>query len=152
MKATYLWLARLIALGVVLQAAFIAYGMFEILNDADNGQLFTGDRDEYTIGMNLHGIFGMVIIPLLALVLLIVAFFAKVPRGVRMAAAVFGLVVLQFVLAAVSLPVPAIGLLHGLNAFAIAGVAGFAGRFAGQAGSPGGPDAVAPDAQAPAAA
>jgi hypothetical protein len=150
MKATYLWLARLIALGVVLQAAFIAYGTFEIFNDADDGRLFTGD--EYNTGQILHSIFGTGIIPLMALVMLILAFFIKVPRGVPMAAAVFGLVVLQFVLALVSFPVPVIGLLHGLNAFAIAGVAGFAGRPAGQAGGPGGPDAAAPEAQAPAAA
>ncbi len=43
MRTTYQWLARLIALGVILQAAFIAFGTFEIFNAADDGRAFTAD-------------------------------------------------------------------------------------------------------------
>src|SRR5439155_2907316 len=78
MKATYLWLTRLIAVGVVLQAAFVAYGTFEILNGASHGKAFTGDS-EYNTGQLLHSIFGVMIIPALALILLIVSFFARIP-------------------------------------------------------------------------
>jgi hypothetical protein len=132
MKATYQWLARLIALGVVLQAAFVAYGMFGVLNAADDGKAFTGDTAD-NLGQSLHSTVGLMIIPLLALLLLVVSFFAKVPGGVRLAAIVVGLVVLQIVLAVVSLPVPALGLLHGVNAFALAAVAGVAGGRPGRA-------------------
>jgi hypothetical protein len=135
MRVTYVWLSRLIALGVVLQAAFIAWGTFDLFNAAEDGQAFTEDSD-YNAGQALHGIFGLAIIPLLALLLLIVSFFVRTPGAVPFALAVFGLVVLQFLLALVSFGAPVIGVLHGLNAFAMAGVAGFAGRRAERAGSP----------------
>jgi hypothetical protein len=143
MKLAYQWLARLIALGVLLQMAFIAFGTFEVFNTVEDGRAFTGEREDYNAGQMLHAVFGEMVIPLLALLLLIVSFFAKVPRGVPFALAVLGLVVLQFLLALVSFEAPVIGLLHGLNAFAIAGVAGFAGARGGrrsgsetQAGAP----------------
>lgn len=132
MKATYTWLARLIAIGVVLQAAFIAFGTFEIFNAANDGKVFTEDTD-YNTGQALHSVIGLMVIPLFAVVLLILSFFAKIPGGARVAGIVVALVALQIVLGLVSFPVPAIGLLHGINAFAIAGVAGYAGRLAGEA-------------------
>lgn len=135
MKVTYQWLARLIALGVLLQMAFIAFGTFEVFNAADDGRAFTGERDDYNTGQMLHAVFGETVIPLLALLLVIVSFFAKVPRGVPLALAVLGLVVLQFLLALVSFEAPVVGLLHGLNAFAIAGVAGFVGGRPGRTGT-----------------
>lgn len=131
MRTTYVWLARLIAVGVVLQAAFVAFGTFEVFNAASDGKAFTEDTD-YNAGQALHGMFGLVVIPLLALILLIVAFLARIPGGVRLAGLVVGLVVLQIVLGLVSFGVPVVGILHGLNAFALAGAAGYAGRGAGQ--------------------
>jgi hypothetical protein len=142
MKATYVWLTRLIALGVVLQAAFVTWGTFDVFNTVDDGQAFTEDTD-YNAGQALHSVFGLMIIPLLAIVLLIVSFFLKTPGVVRFALIVFGLVVLQIVLAMLSFPAPVLGLLHGINAFALAGVAGFAGRQAGKAPAPGAPPAAA---------
>ena len=127
MRATYVWLSRLIALGVVLQAAFIAFGTFDILNAADDGRAYTGD---FNTGQVLHSVFGLMVIPLLAIIMLIVSFFARIPGGVKYAGIVFGLVVLQFLLALVAFPVPVLGVLHGLNAFALAAVAGLAGRKA----------------------
>lgn len=132
MKATYMWLARLIAIGVVLQAAFIAWGMFEIRNAADDGKAFTADT-AVNAGRALHSAFGSGVIPLLVLLLLIVSFFARVPGGVRSALIILGLVVLQIGLAFSSYPLPVLGVLHGVNAFVLAGVAGFAGRQAAQA-------------------
>lgn len=131
MKATYMWLTRLIALAVVLQAAFIAWGTFDIFNAVDDGKAFTGETEDYNAGQALHNTFGIMVIPVLVLLLLIVSFFARVPRGVVLALVVLGLVVLQIVLAFLSFPAPVVGLLHGINAFIIAGVAGFAGRGAG---------------------
>jgi hypothetical protein len=141
MKQTYIWLSRLIAIGVVLQAMFIAFGAFDIVKAIDNGDAFTSDYRN--TGQNLHGIFGTIIIPLLALIFLIISFFAKIPGGAKWAGITFGLVVLQFVLAAISFGAPFIGLLHGLNAFAMAAVAGIAGRRA-QTATPIGPEAVNP--------
>lgn len=128
MKQTYVWLARLIAIGVVLQAAFIAWGTFDIIKTVDDGKVY--DPEEYNAGQVMHSVFGSMVIPLLVLVLLIVSFFAKVPRGVTFALIAFGVVVLQFLLAIFSFGAPFVGVLHGINAFVLAGVAGFAGRRA----------------------
>jgi hypothetical protein len=72
----------------------------------------------------------MIAIPVLCLALLVLAFFANIPGGVRWAAIVVGLVAVQIGLALVSFGVPWIGVLHGLNAFALAGAAGRAARLA----------------------
>jgi hypothetical protein len=127
----YIWLTRLIALGVVLQAAFVAWGTFDIFNAAEDGRAFTEDTERYA-GQALHSTVGMMVFPLLALLLLIAAFFAKTPRGVGLAGIVLGLVVLQIVLGFVSYPAPVVGTLHAINAFALAAVAGFAGSRAGK--------------------
>ncbi|HEX2356570.1 MAG TPA: hypothetical protein VHI50_08930 [Micromonosporaceae bacterium] len=148
MKATYVWLSRLIALGVVLQAAFIAFGTFDVFKAVDDGRAFTGEYDDYNAGQAMHSLFGTFIIPLLGLILLIVAFFARIPGGVRLAAIVFGLIVLQFLLALFSFNAPWVGLLHGINAFALAAVAGLAGRQASRAPTPAASAPGASDAEA----
>jgi heme A synthase len=65
---------------------------------------------------------------LLAIALLVVSFFAHVPRGVRWAGALFGLVVLQVMLAYVAFGAAVVGLLHGVNALALFATAVLAGR------------------------
>ena len=76
----------------------------------------------------IHGINGLMIIPLIALIFLIVSFFAKIPGGVRWAAIVFGLVVLQVLLGMFGHENAYLGLLHGVNALAVLGTAINAGR------------------------
>lgn len=133
MRATYRVLAGLVAIGVVLQAMFIAVGWFTALHDLDGGLVIDKNYDG-NYGHVLHGQVGTLAIPLIALALLIVSFFAKVPGGIRWALYVVGLVVLQIALAFVSFGAPVVGLLHGLNAFALLGVAALASRRA--AGAP----------------
>jgi hypothetical protein len=129
MKSVYRVLALAIAVGVLVQAMSIALGWFMALKDMDDGAVL--DKNfEGNFGHSLHGIIGMMIIPLLALLLLIVSFFAGVPGGVKWAAITLGLVVLQIALAFVAFGVPAIGALHGANALALMAVAGIAGRRA----------------------
>jgi Family of unknown function (DUF6220) len=132
MKATYRVLASLVAIGVVLQAMFIAWGFFTVGKDIDGGAVFDKNSSA-TTGLSLHGFFGMTIIPLVALLLLIVSFFAKVDGGIKWALYVVGLVVLQIALAFLSFSAPVVGLLHGLNAFALAAVASLASRRASRA-------------------
>lgn len=132
MKQAYRALAGLISLGVVVQAATIALAWFTTINDIDNGLVV--DKDfEGNVGHVMHGIVGMTIMPVLALILFIVSFFAKVPGGVKWAGLVLLAVVLQVVLAIVSFGVPAIGALHGINAVVVAGLAGAAAGRAGRA-------------------
>ena len=126
MKSTYRVLALLIALGVAVQTMSIALGFFIVLknnNTADN------------IGLELHTVVGEMVIPLLALVLLIVSFFAGVAGGVKWAAIIFGLVVLQVLLAFAASGAPAVGALHGLNALALIAVAGIAGSRVAKQGA-----------------
>lgn len=126
MKATYRVLAYLIPILVALQASFIALGTFGLGTFVEDGNDFTKSVLENggatgDIGFMLHGL-GANLIALAALVLLIVSFFAKIDGGVRMAAFVFLDVVLQFALAFASFAVWALGILHGLNAFAMIGL------------------------------
>lgn len=132
MRAAYRVLASLVAVGVVLQAMFIALGGFGVIKDVDGGAVFDKNSD-LNAGQTLHGTVGMMVIPIIALLLLIVSFFAKVDGGIKWALYVVGLVVLQIALAFLSFSAPVVGLLHGLNAFALAAVASLASRRASRA-------------------
>jgi hypothetical protein len=122
----------LIAAGVVVQAAVISYGLFDIAHKTDDGQVY--GKDSTNAGIALHGVIGEMVIPLLALALLIVSFFAAIPGGVKWAAITFGVLVLQILLAYAGKPVPFVGALHAINAFALAAVASLAMRQARLAG------------------
>jgi len=115
---------------VALQAAFIAintFGMFKWIDDGGSltKSVLEGDSWDWdgAFGAIAHGIVGLMVIPLIALLLLVVSFFAKVPGGVKWAGIVLGVTVLQVVLAFVSFGAPLVGALHGLNAFLLFGVA-----------------------------
>jgi hypothetical protein len=135
MRATYRVLAFIIAVEVVVQAAMMAFaaaGLF-IWIDKDGGVLDKASLEaepDFTgaVGFMIHGINGLMIIPLIALIFLIVSFFAKIPGGVRWAATVFGLVVLQVLLGLFGHENAYLGLLHGVNALAVLGTAINAGR------------------------
>ncbi|WIM94945.1 hypothetical protein ACTOB_007005 [Actinoplanes oblitus] len=121
MRSAYRAVSGLILLGVVVQLVVIAAAWFQVLNDVDNGGVF--DNNTRNWAHNAHSVVGMMVIPLLAVALLVISFFAGVPNGVRYALLVFGAVVLQIVLAFASYSVPGLGALHGLNALAVAGLA-----------------------------
>jgi hypothetical protein len=131
MRATYRVLAQLIVAVVVVQVMVIAFGVFQAFHDVDDGHPLTKDTLENNppAGLVLHSIIGSVVI-LLALILFISAFFAKVDQGVKFAGFVFLAVIVQVFLGIVSHAVPALGLLHGLNAFAVAGLAAVSARRA----------------------
>ena len=132
MRATYRILALIIAASVVVQAAFIAGAWFQVLNDAESGAVFD-KNSERNWGHVAHGDVGIMLIPILAIALLILSFFARIPGGVKWAAITFGVVVLQIALAFLGFFVPGLGVLHGVNAFALAAVASIAARKARQA-------------------
>jgi hypothetical protein len=135
MRSVYRVLAGLVAIGVLVQAMSVALGWFTAIKDMDDGQVIDKNSD-LNFGQSLHGTVGMLVIPILALLLLIVSFFAHVDGGIKWALFVVGLVVLQIVLAFVSFGAPIVGALHGLNAFALLGVASMAARRAATAPAP----------------
>jgi len=130
MRATYRVLGYLIALEVVIQAAAVAYATFGESKFIEGGgtvdkALWDSDEipfDEF-VGYIVHGINGTNVIPLLAILMLIVSFFAKVEKGVVMALLVVVVVALQVLLGVYAHELPLLGLLHGINAFVLAGVA-----------------------------
>jgi hypothetical protein len=135
MRSAYRTIAGLIALAVVVQAASIAYAMFAIAHEVDNGTVIDKNYVEHSsgpegIGFAIHAIDGQMVMPLLAVVLLVVSFFAKVAGGAKWAAFVLLAVVVQVVLAFVSFGAPVVGVLHGLNALVVFGLAGYAARRA----------------------
>lgn len=131
MKQTYRAIAGVIALGVLVQAASVAFGWFEVINELDSG-VVVDENFRGNAGHMVHGMVGMMVMPLLGLVLLIVSFFAaKVVPGARMwGAIVFGTILLQVVLGIVAFSAPVVGLLHGANALVIFGAAGRAAMLA----------------------
>ena len=145
MRNAYRVLALLIPVLVAVQAALIAFGQFGIERWLSDGNSYTqrvrsvGDATG-AVGVMLHGVIGNMVIPLVALVLLVVAFFAHVPGGRKWAAFVLLDVVVQIALAVLASDVAAIGLLHGLNAFLLFGLAMMAAQRARTA-----PDRTAPE-------
>jgi hypothetical protein len=143
MRKAYRILADIIAIGVVVQAMAIIWaiaGLFHWI-DSGGGSLDSSVLDSWdddppdfdgAVGFLIHGIIGGMLLPVLALALLIVAFFARVPGGVKWAAIVLASVIVQLVAGYGGYDAPILGLLHGLNAFVLFSMAIFAARAAGQ--------------------
>jgi hypothetical protein len=134
MRKAYQAFAALIAICVILQATWIALATFLLIGDLDDGKTIDKSYDGNWADA-LHGIFGTAIIPLLAILLLIVSFFAKIPGGSKWAGFVFLAVVVQIALAFLAFAVPVLGFLHPINAFVLMALAGIAGRRARVAGA-----------------
>lgn len=126
MRKLYAGLAWIIAGGVVVQAAAIAFAFGGVLNRVSNGDVVDkallesgGAGGVGELGFWIHGIVGGGVIPLLAIALLVVSFFVRV-RGAKLWAAItLGLVALQVTLGFSITDVPYLGLIHGANALAI---------------------------------
>src|SRR4029453_14516065 len=132
MKQVYRVLAFLVAAGVGIQAASVAYGMFGLFKWIEGG----GTLDQSTeptpalggvTGFTWHATGGIFVLPAISLLLLISSFFAKVPGAIRWALIALGVTVLQVALGLFAHSVAALGWLHGINAFALFGVAMMAG-------------------------
>ena len=142
MRKTYRFLANAIAALVVVQAGAIAWAFFGLSNEIDKNGLVVNKAclesegcGDFTAewGFAIHMFFnGTILIPLVALTLLVVSFFAKVPGGVKLAATVVVLIILQvLVLPTLSREVGSgFGALHGVNALVLMGVAIMAGQRA----------------------
>ena len=132
MKNVYRVLAFLVAAGVMLQAAAIAFGMFGMIKWIENG----GTLDKSTeltpaiggyAGFSLHATAGIMVLPIIALLFLISSFFAKVPGGIKWALFVFLATVVQVALGLFAHSLAGLGWLHGVNALILFGLAVSAG-------------------------
>jgi hypothetical protein len=146
-KQAYRVLAYLVAAGVAMQAAAIAYGMFGLFKWIEKGGTIdqstqpTPDLGGYT-GFILHGTGGILIVPVIALLFLISSFFAKVPGGIKWGLIVFGVTVLQVALGIFAHEIAGLGWLHGVNALILFAAALMAGMRVTRAVAS---TAVAPD-------
>lgn len=136
MKA-YRVLASLVAVGVVVQAALVAYGIaalthwiYDDRNTATRATFEEGSDVHYggKAGFVLHGELGALWLPLLALAFLVVAILTRrtVDHGLRWAGIVLGLMVLQAALGFATLAVPGLAVLHAVNALGLFSAAAYA--------------------------
>ena len=147
MRKAHQILAGILAAEVVIQAMAIAYALFGlgywieedggVLNkqvlDADDGPEFQGVG-----GFAIHGINGMMVIPLIAIVFLVVSLLAnkQVPGAAKRGGILFGMVALQVLLGLSGHSVVLLGPLHALNGFGIFAMAMVTMRKAAEAPAP----------------
>lgn len=135
MKTTYRILAYLIALGVVLQAASIAFGFFGIGrwvvagNTLDRHTFLynTTELGGYT-GLAFHYVVGQAIMPLLGLALFILSFFTRVRHATAWAGVLLISIIVQLVLGLAAFHQAPAGAAHGFLAIAIFAVAAVTGH------------------------
>ena len=136
MRTAYKVLAYLVAGEVAVQAMLIVWGIAGLGKWVNDGGVFDKAVIESegtppfpeVVGIIVHGINGLFVIPGLTLLLLIVSFFTKVRGAIKWAVVVFVLVVAQGQLGELGHDLPLAGALHGLNALALFGTAIYAGR------------------------
>jgi hypothetical protein len=119
MRTAFRIVASLASLSVIVQVGFAGYGAFNAVDKADDD----GSVSKHAVenGFDPHGVVGTIVIALL-LILLIVALVAR--HNVRIAAILFGLGIVQLLLAWGASGAAWVGFFHGVNALAIAGIAG----------------------------
>ena len=137
MRKVYLVLAWALVVEVVIQAGAIALGMGALSHHVSEGGVVDKasleDRELSwvgEIGFPIHFINGGLVVPLLALALLVVSFFAHVEKGRRVAAVVFVLVLVQSTLGYSITDSPYVGAIHGANALLVFGASLYAARLA----------------------
>jgi hypothetical protein len=139
MRTAYKVLAYLVAAEVAVQAMVMVWAIAGLSKWVDGGGVFDKSVIEGSIeggampfpevfGILVHGINGMFVVPGIALLLLIVSLFTKVRGAIKWALIVFVLVVAQGQIGFLGHEFPLAGLLHGLNALALFGVALYAAR------------------------
>jgi hypothetical protein len=139
MKSANKVLAYIIAALVVVQSAAMVFAIAGLGIWVEEGGVLDAATMESepsftgALGFMIHGMNGMMLIPLLGLALLVVSFFAKTPGAVRNAAIVLGLIVLQVALGLFGHENAYIGMLHGVNALVLFAAALHTGRQAGRA-------------------
>src|SRR3954451_5000670 len=140
MRKAYRILADVIAVAVAVQSMMMVWaiaGLFHWVDDGGtlNAKVLDGWEDnppdfQGAVGFAIHGMLGAMVIPVIALALLVVAFFAGVEGGVKWAGILFVLVLVQMGAGMAGEDVPWLGLFHGLVPFAIFSLAIVAARAA----------------------
>ncbi|HEX5994954.1 MAG TPA: hypothetical protein VFY84_07425 [Jiangellales bacterium] len=135
MKSVYKVVAYLIAAEVVVQAMAMVYAVAGLGKWVNSGGVFDkavmeSDQTPFPelVGFFVHGVNGSMVIPGIALLLLIISFFTRIPGAAKWAGLVLLLVAVQVNLGFFGHEVPAVGALHGLNALLLFGTAFYTAR------------------------
>lgn len=133
MRTAYKALAYLVCALVALQAAshaWVSAGLGQYV--AQGGTLDFSSEGlppfPEALGFAIHGMTGMYVIPIVAVLLLVVAFASRLPGAVSRAGIVLVLVVLQVVFGLFGHSLTALAFLHGLNALLLFAAAYVAAR------------------------
>ncbi|MFD0865145.1 hypothetical protein ACFQ06_04890 [Tessaracoccus lubricantis] len=135
MRSLYKILAFVIVGLVALQAAMHAWASAGVVAFLSGGGTFDMSADgpppfPEALGILVHGLNGMYVIPVVALALLVVGFLAKFDGAVKWAAIVLALVIVQVALGFLGHGMTMMALLHGANALLLAVAAFHAARRA----------------------
>jgi hypothetical protein len=129
LKSVFRIWASFVSLAIVVQVGLASYGAFNAVDKSDDKG--TIGKTAVSDGFTAHAALGYIIL-LATLILLVLAFLARRAGAgdrVKWSAGIFGLMVVQILLAALGHATAWLGVLHGMNALAVAGVAGsLAGR------------------------
>ncbi|GAA2858677.1 hypothetical protein [Nonomuraea rubra] len=135
MRNVYKVLAYLVAILVAVQSAMAVWGDSGLNKWIAEGGVLDKSVSESgeapfpeVLGLVVHGLNGKIVIPIVALLLLMSSFWAKVDGAVRAAALVLLLVVLQIGFGTFSGSLPLVGAVHGVNALLLFVVALHAAR------------------------
>ncbi len=121
MRAVFRVLTSVLFVAIVAQVALAALGSFRAVHDSKSVPL---SQKSIESGFNAHAALGYIIVLLMLLMLVVAAAGRLEPMKVKLAGALFVLGIVQAILGMASESVPAIGLLHGINALAIYALAG----------------------------
>ncbi len=119
-------------LAVVVQVGFAGYGAFFVAHKVDKGVV---NQSKFDDGFGLHAGFGYLVV-LAGLILLLIALAGRVGKpNVKRSAILFGLLIVQVLLAWFGFGVPAIGFFHPINALAIFALSGSIAHSAWRGGA-----------------
>ena len=122
MQAVYRIWAAIVFLAIVVQVGFAGYGAFDVAKNVENA---TVNEDQFIDSFNLHAGFGYLVI-LSGLVFVLIALAARVGRRrVGLVAGLFGLLIVQMLLAWFGFEVPVIGFFHPVNALVLFAYSGW---------------------------
>jgi hypothetical protein len=118
MRTAFRIVASVASLSVIVQVGFAGYGAFNAIDKADKQSV---TKKTIENGFDPHGVTGTIVIALL-LILLILALVSR--HKVQVTGLLFALGIIQMLLAWGGTSAAWVGFFHGVNALAIAGIAG----------------------------
>lgn len=118
MKALYRWWSTLVFATIVVQVGLAGYGAFYVAGKTDNNGV--ANSDTFDNGFGFHVVWGYLGVGLSMLVLVVIGLIAGIGKWrLGRQGVLFGLFILQVVLAGGGYSTPYIGFFHPVNALVI---------------------------------